>query len=63
MHPAQQGQIVMIECIITDVSATEDYCNVSYGDAGRSKAGQQQEHINAINTGVLTLLEKAARQS
>jgi len=58
MHDARgkalkKGDLVLIPAVITELFATEDYCNVSLkSQIGRRPDGEN-ESISAINTGVV----------
>ncbi len=47
------GDAVMISATITQLSATEDYCNVNLETERGRRPDGLKEKINAINTGVL----------
>ena len=51
--PLAKGDKVIIEAVITDLSATEDYCNVSLESVHGRRPDGMKETFNAINTGVL----------
>lgn len=52
-RPLKEGDKVIIPGTISQLFATEEYCNVSVeSDLGRRPDGAK-EHISAINTGVL----------
>jgi hypothetical protein len=51
--PLKKGDKVTISAVITDISATEDYCNVSLETEYGRKPDGQKERISAINTAVL----------
>lgn len=58
MHDAkgrllQKGDRVLIPCIITDVQAFEDYCNVIMSTQFGRRPDNLKEYIGGINTGVL----------
>jgi hypothetical protein len=57
--PLKKGDKVLIEATITELQAGEDYCNVSLRTTAGRRPDGQTEYIGAINTGVLTLLERA----
>ncbi len=47
------GDIVLIPAVISILSATEDYCNVSAKSSYGRRPDGERESFNAINTGVL----------
>lgn len=47
------GDRVLIPAIITELSASEDYCNVSAKSAFGRRPDDLKESFSAINTGVL----------
>lgn len=47
------GDIVLIPAKITELYATEDYCNVSAKSVFGRRPDFQLEHFGAINTGVM----------
>lgn len=49
----KKGDKVTVLCSITDLSATEDYCNVSLETEYGRKPDGAKERISAINTAVL----------
>lgn len=55
----KKGDKVLIPAIIKDVSATEDYCNVTLETEHGRRPDGAKENIYAINTGVVVLLEAA----
>jgi hypothetical protein len=55
--PLKKGDTVAILAKITDLSPTEDYCNVSLETVHGRKPDGQKEHIGAINTAVLDKVE------
>jgi hypothetical protein len=46
------GDIILVPARITQLSATEDYCNVSAESLYGRRPDDQREHFSAINTGV-----------
>lgn len=52
-RPLKVGDAVIIRAQITEVSTTEDYCNVSVETEFGRRPDGQKERISAINTGVL----------
>ena len=58
MHDARgnalkKGDLVLIPAVVTELYATEDYCNVSLTTQIGRRPDGQKESICAINTGVL----------
>lgn len=58
MHDAlgrelKKGDLVLIPARITNLSATEDFCNVEVESTLRRRPDGQKERVSAINTGVL----------
>ncbi len=51
--PLKKGDKVTVLAVITDLSATEDYCNVSLETVYGRRPDGEKEHMSAINTGVL----------
>ena len=49
----KKGDKVLIEAVITDLGATEDYCNVSLETVSGRRPDGAKEKICSINTGVL----------
>lgn len=49
----KKGDIVMIPAVITDLSPTEEFCNVSLETVYGRKPDGNKEHIGGINTAVL----------
>lgn len=47
------GDCVLVPAIITQLSETPDYCNVSITSLYGRRPDEQKEIISAINTGVL----------
>lgn len=56
--PLKKGDRVLIEGVITDLYAGEDYCNVAVETLAGRRPDNEKEHISSVNTGVLTLLER-----
>lgn len=52
-RPLKKGDLVLIPAKITELSATEDYCNVSATSVFGRRPDGQKESFSAINTGVL----------
>lgn len=52
-----KGDKVIVEAVITDLSATEDYCNVTLETVYGRRPDGAKEHIHAINTGVVEKVE------
>jgi hypothetical protein len=57
--PLQKGDVVFIPAVITDLQATEDYCNVSLESVLGRRPDGSKERFSAINTGVMVLSSKA----
>jgi hypothetical protein len=53
--PLKKGDIVTITAEISDLYATEDYCNVQLKTVHGRRPDNTPETIGAINTGVLVL--------
>lgn len=53
--PLQKGNVVLIPCVITELNATEDFCNVTLQTVHGRRPDGNKETIHAINTGVLVL--------
>lgn len=52
-RPLHVGDKVRLNATVTELSPTDDYCNVSLeSELGRRPDGEK-EHVYAINTGVL----------
>jgi hypothetical protein len=54
----KKGDIVLITAEIMDLYAGDEYCNTSLRTVHGRRPDGAQEHIGAINTGVLTLLQR-----
>lgn len=54
------GDRVLVECTIAELSPSEDYCNVDLETISGRRPDQHKERISGINTGVVTLLSRAA---
>ena len=52
-RPLKKGDKVLFVGTITELSATEDYCNVSVELLFGRRPDGLKEHLHAINTGVL----------
>lgn len=52
-RPLKEGDLVLILAEITQLSATEDYCNVSAKSVYGRRPDGAKESFSAINTGVL----------
>lgn len=52
-RPLSEGDIALIPVKITQVSATEEYCNVSVQSILGRRPDGVKENISAINTAVL----------
>ncbi|MEP7314265.1 MAG: hypothetical protein ABI859_16900 [Pseudomonadota bacterium] len=57
--PLQKGDKVLIEAVVTDLGGGEDYCNVGVETVAGRRPDGLKERFSAINTGVVTLLERA----
>lgn len=58
MHDAnlkelKKGDVVLVPCVITELSSTDDYCNVSVQSVYGRRPDGMKETISAVNTGVL----------
>lgn len=51
--PLEKGDIVVLIGTITELHATEDYCNVTVESVFGRRPDEQKERVSAINTGVL----------
>lgn len=56
--PLKKGDVVTIAATITDLSATEDYCNVSLESVHGRRPDGQKERFSAINTAILEKVER-----
>lgn len=54
----KKGDIVLIPAVITELYATELFCNVSVRTVDGRRPDGVKESIGAINTGVLTLFQR-----
>lgn len=52
-RPLKVGDQVLIPAVVTSVSATEDYCNVSLASHFGRRPDGMKDGIHAINTGVV----------
>lgn len=52
-RPLAKGDIVLVPAKVTEVYATEDYCNVSVETLQGRRPDGAKERMNAINTGVM----------
>lgn len=62
MHDAKgrllkPGARVLIPAVVTDVQASEDYCNVTLETPLKRRPDKQPERISGINTGVVLRCE------
>lgn len=55
--PLKKGDVVLIPAVITELHATEDYCNVSLQSLYGRRPDDAKEYFGAINTGVMVLHE------
>ena len=53
--PLKKGDVVTITAEITELSATDEYCNVTLRTVDGRRPDNQPETIHAINTGVVVL--------
>lgn len=53
--PLKVGDTVNIPCVITQLSPSEDYCNVSLETVQGRRPDNQPERLSGINTGVMVL--------
>jgi hypothetical protein len=58
--PLRKGDRVTILCVITDLNATEDFCNVSMETVYGRRPDGAKEHVNSINTGVVDKVDESA---
>lgn len=56
-NPLKLGDKVLIPAVITEISAHEDYCNVSLESLHGRRPDGQKEKFSSINTGVLVIGE------
>ena len=56
----KQGDLVILEAEVTALNSGEDFCNVTVKSVDGRRPDGLKETISAINTGVLTLLKRAA---
>ena len=54
----KKGDRVLIEAEIVELSTGSDYCNVTVETVTGRRPDGAKERVSAINTGVLTLLER-----
>lgn len=52
-RPLQKGDFVLVPARITELSPSDDYCNVSIESTFGRRPDGSKERICAINTGVL----------
>jgi hypothetical protein len=52
-RPLAVGDLILVPAKVTQLSPTEDYCNVSVESAYGRRPDGDKERISAINTGVL----------
>lgn len=53
--PLKKGDHILIPAVITELSETNDYCNVGIETIEGRRPDGQKERISAINTGVVVL--------
>lgn len=53
--PLKVGDIVVVECVVKDVSTTPDYCNCTLETVHGRRPDGQKERFSAINTAVVVL--------
>lgn len=58
--PLKKGDTVLIPAVITDLSSSEEYCNVSLQSVHGRRPDGAKESIQHINTGVLVLHDRPA---
>ena len=61
--PLQVGDRVMLEATVTQLHGGEDFCNVTVQSIAGRRPDGSKETVHAINTGVLTLVERPAELS
>jgi hypothetical protein len=52
------GDVVLVPAVIKELSATEDYCNVTIVSVFGRRPDDMKETIHAINTGVVLRANK-----
>lgn len=57
--PLKLGDVVTLQAVITELSATEDYCNVAIVSVEGRRPDGQKERVSAINTAVLVLHDRS----
>ena len=60
--PLKVGDLVIVPAVITQLSTTADYCNVSLTTVLGRRPDDQKETVNAINTGVLVKVSSLDHQ-
>lgn len=58
--PLQKGDTVLVEAIVTEVYAGEDFCNLQLKTVEGRRPDGLKETISAINTGVVVLSKRGA---
>ena len=62
--PLKIGDIVNVPCVIQNVCATEEYCNLGLETVFGRRPDDMKEHFSAVNTGQVVLASRpAARES
>ncbi len=61
--PLQVGDRVLIEGTVTALAGGEDYCNVTVQTLAGRRPDGAKETFHAINTGVVSLVERPAELS
>lgn len=56
--PLKVGDKITLLAVITDLSPSEDYCNVSLESVYGRRPDGHKEHVSAVNTGVLDKVEE-----
>jgi hypothetical protein len=55
-QPLKVGDIVVVKCVVKEVSATPDFCNCQLETVEGRRPDGKKETIYAINTGVVEKL-------
>jgi len=58
--PLKVGDIVNIPCVIQQVQATDDFCNIFLETILGRRPDGQKDHFGAINTAQVVLVSRAA---
>lgn len=56
----RKGDVVLVPCVVTEVSPESGYCNLSLETVHGRRPDALKEHIHAINTAVVVLHERPA---